>query len=87
MRFVRFCRSLALVAGPVVTPLVLAIPTFVEGATGCSSSSSGGGQYPDAQDGAALDQGTSADTPTFDCGPDAGFCGGPGLPPDCPVLA
>lgn len=87
MRFVRFCRSLALLAGPLATPALLAIPTFVECATGCSSSSSGVGHSADAQDASALDDGAVADVPTYDCGPDAGFCGGPGLPPDCPVFA
>ena len=73
--FVRFCRALALLSGPFVPVVGLAIPTFVEGALveGCSSVSNGPSgaliTEPDdtgSRDGPGFDVAGPVDAPTLD---------------------
>lgn len=111
MRFVRFCRSLALVSTPWVAPIVaVSVPAFVAGCesnVGCNGvtvengAACGNAAPPDAEysgpDTIASD--TRDASPPFDAafdvtqdtstGVDDGDAeaGGPGWPPEMPVLA
>jgi hypothetical protein len=94
MRFLRFCRSLALLSGPCVVPIAVAIPSFVEGCSGDTASCNGvnAGSCGNANDSGTPNVDTRYDGPTSDT-LDAGQVdaaeagGGPRWLPDLPLDA